>query len=126
MRRTHTVPTHAGEVRDRFSLGLTAPQWLSLAAAAAAGAWVYLHVPLPLVPRLALVAALALAGLALALIRPGGLSLPAYLAVRLTYALTPRRVVWQRTGLVIPPSPRTRSRVGRGRGRRGPHQGGRR
>ncbi len=126
MRRTHTVPTHAGEVRDRFSLGLTAPQWLSLAGAAAAGAWVYLHVPLPLVPRLALVAALALAGLALALIRPTGLSLPAYLALRLAHALTPRRVVWQRSGLVIPPSPHPRPRVGGTRGRRAPRRGGRR
>jgi len=125
MRRSHTVPTHAGEVQDRFSLGLTAPQWLSLAAAAAA-AWVYLHAPLPLVPRLALVAALALAGLALALIRPTGLSLPAYLALRLAHALTPRRVVWQRVGLVIPPSPHPRPSVGGTRGRRAPRRGGRR
>jgi len=93
MRRSHMVPTHAGAVQDRFSLGLTAPQWLSLAGGAGAGAWVYLHVPLPLGPRLALVAALVLAGLALALVRPAGLSLPAYLGVRVTYALTPHRSV---------------------------------
>jgi len=122
MRRTHMVPTHAGEVRDRFSLGLTAPQWLSLAAAAAAGAWVYLHVPLSLAP----VAALALTGLALALIRPAGLSLPAYMALRLAYTLTPRRVVWQRSGLVIPPSPHPRPRVSGTSGRRAPRRGGRR
>ncbi len=122
MRRTHMVPTHAGEVRDRFSLGLTAPQWLSLAAAAAAGAWVYLHVPLPLAP----VAALALTGLALALIRPAGLSLPAYMTLRLAYTLTPRRVVWQRSGLVIPPSPHPRPRVSGTSGRRAPRRGGRR
>jgi len=126
MRRSHPVPTHAGEVQDRFSLGLTAPQWLSLAGAAAAGAWVYLHVPLPLAPRLALVAALALAGLALALLRPAGLSLPAYLALRLAYALTPGRIVWQRSGLVIPPSPHPRPRASGTPGWRAPRRGGRR
>lgn len=126
MPRTHDVPTHAGAIEDRLMFGLTVRQLLPLALGGACGDWLYSTVPLPPAPRVALAAVAACAGLALAALRPLGLSLPSYLALRMAHALTPRHTVWRGVGApgVSPDHAMARPTLAARRARRGCRTGG--
>jgi hypothetical protein len=95
----HQTPTHA-DTEDRYLFGLTGRQFLIavLALILAYGAWDGLGPGWPFAPRAALAVAVAVIGLALAFLRPGGRSLGEYFFVRLRAAIMPRVTVWRPAG----------------------------
>ncbi len=96
--RRHTVPTHAGAVEDRLMFGLTVRQLLPLSLAACAAYTLGTTDVLPPLLRFLLAVLVAATGAAVALLRPQGLPLLTYVALRLGHRLGPRRAVWQRAG----------------------------
>ncbi len=96
MPRIYEVPTHLN-VEDTLIGNLTARQLVRLAAFAALayGAWDQ-AVFLPPVARAVLAGLLVAIGLLSALFQPGGRGLDEWAFAALSYALSPRRLVWQR------------------------------
>jgi hypothetical protein len=94
--RTHEVPNHLN-VQDTLFLGLTARQVATFMAFAspAYGIWDQLTVA-PLAVRGALAALVLVAGVAFALIQPGGRPLDEWAFAVFAYAVTPRRLRWCR------------------------------
>ena len=95
MPRVHELPTHL-QVEDVLLAGLTARQLLRLmiGASLAYGLWDQ-AVGLPVPIRAGLAVVLALAGVLLALVQPGGRPLDQWLLAALLFALLPRRLVWR-------------------------------
>jgi PrgI family protein len=93
--RVYELPTHL-QVEDTLLPGLTARQLLRLlvGASLAYGLWDQ-AAGLPPVLRIALTAGLALVGLLLALLQPGGRPLDGWLLAALLFAVLPRRRVWR-------------------------------
>jgi PrgI family protein len=90
----HEIPTHLN-VEDTVLLGLTARQLGTLMACAAVGYRVWIQWPnLPGSIRIALAATCMLAGLVLALVRPGGRPLEQWALAGLAYLAAPRRTTW--------------------------------
>jgi PrgI family protein len=92
--RTHEVPNHLN-VQDTLFLGLTARQVATFMAFAspAYGLWDQLT-GLPLPVRGALAGLVVLAGIAFALLQPGGRPLDESAFAVFAYAVTPRRLRW--------------------------------
>ena len=98
MARTHEVPNHLN-VQDTLFLGLTARQVATFMAFAspAYGMWDQLTVaPLPV--RGVLAGLVILAGIAFALLQPGGRPLDEWAFAVFAYAVTPRRLRWHHPG----------------------------
>src|SRR5918911_961465 len=97
MPRVYELPTHL-QVEDTLLLGLSARQLLRLliGASLAYGFWDQAAGVHPYL-RVGLTAGLALLGLLLALLRPGGRALDQWILAGLLFCLLPRRRVWQRT-----------------------------
>jgi len=96
MARTHEVPNHLN-VQDTLFLGLTARQVATLMAFAspAYGIWDQLTIaPLPV--RASLAALLVMAGIAFALIQPGGRPLDEWTFAVLAFVVSPRSLRWSR------------------------------
>ena len=94
MARTHEVPNHLN-VQDTLFMGLTARQMATFMAFAspAYGIWDQLTIaPLPV--RGALAGLVVLAGLAFALLQPGGRPLDEWAFAVFAYAVTPWRLRW--------------------------------
>ena len=99
MARTHEVPNHLN-VQDTLFLGLTARQVASFMAFAspAYGIWDQLTIaPLPV--RASLAALLVMAGIAFALIQPGGRPLDEWTFAVLAFVVSPRSLRWSRPGV---------------------------
>ena len=96
MPRVYELPTHL-QVEDALLLGLTPRQLVRLAVGAslAYGAWDQ-AAGLPPGLRITLTAVLALLGLLLALVRPGGRPLDQWLLAALFFTVQPRRRLWAR------------------------------
>src|SRR5215207_5739016 len=96
MPRVYELPTHL-QVEDALLLGLTPRQLVRLAVGAslAYGAWEQ-AAALPPRLRITLTAVLALLGLLLALVRPGGRPLDQWLLAALLFTVQPRRRLWAR------------------------------
>jgi len=94
MPRIIEVPTHLN-VEDSLLVGLTARQILRLVAllSVAYGFWDQVDLPAPV--RASVAALLALLGVILALIQPGGRSLDQWAFAAAAFALVPRRLVWR-------------------------------
>lgn len=109
MPRVHELPTHL-QVEDVLLAGLTARQLLRLmiGASLAYGLWDQ-AVGLPIPLRAGLAVALALAGVLLALVQPGGRPLDQWLLAALLFALLPRRLVWRPSQPDLRPSARPQS-----------------
>jgi hypothetical protein len=92
----HQTPTHA-DTEDRYLFGLTGQQFLVavLSMILAYGVWNWMGPDWPMVLRAIPAVAVALGGLALAFLRPGGRSLGDYLFLRLRAAVVPRVTVWR-------------------------------
>jgi PrgI family protein len=97
MPRVYELPTHL-QVEDTLIVGLTARQLLRLlvGASLAYALWDQ-TITLPTLPRLGLSVGLALFGLLLALVQPGGRPLDQWLLAAALFLLLPRRRVWRRT-----------------------------
>ena len=95
MPRVYELPTHL-QVEDVLLVGLTARQLLRLmvGASLAYGFWDQAS-GLPPEVRTVLAAALAVAGLLLALVQPGGRPLDQWLFAAMLFALLPRRLLWR-------------------------------
>src|SRR5687767_14904880 len=96
MPRVYELPTHL-QVEDALLLGLTPRQLVRLAVGAslAYGAWAQ-AAGLSTGLRVTLTVVLALLGLLLALVRPGGRPLDQWLLAALFFAVQPRRRQWAR------------------------------
>jgi hypothetical protein len=96
MPRIIEVPTHLN-VEDTLLFGLTARQILRLVASLsiAYGLWDQADLPTPI--RATLAAGMALLGLMLALVQPGGRPLDQWAFAAAAYALVPRRLAWRHT-----------------------------
>jgi hypothetical protein len=95
MPRTYELPTHL-QVEDVLIAGLTARQLLRLMIGASFGYGLWDQaVWLPDALRLGLAAATAIAGLMVALVRPGGRLLDQWLLAGLLFVALPRRLVWR-------------------------------
>jgi hypothetical protein len=94
MTRTHEVPNHLN-VQDTLFLGLSARQVATFMAFAspAYGIWDQLTVA-PVAVRGTLAGLVLLAGVAFALIQPGGRALDEWAFAVFAYAVTPRRLRW--------------------------------
>jgi PrgI family protein len=95
MPRIYELPTHL-QVEDVLIAGLTARQLLRLmvGASLAYGVWDQ-AVWLPQEMRLGLAAAIAVAGLLVALLQPGGRPLDQWLLAGLMFVALPRRLMWR-------------------------------
>jgi hypothetical protein len=98
MPRIYELPTHL-EVEDVLIAGLTARQLVRLlvGASLAYGVWDQV-VWLPDLVRVGLAAAIAVAGLLIALVQPGGRSLDQWLLAALVFVALPRRLTWRSSG----------------------------
>jgi len=104
MPRVYELPTHL-QVEDTLLFGLTVRQLLRLVVCASLAYGLWDQTPwLPAPPRIALAAGLALLGLLLALLQPGGRPLDQWILAALLFALLPRLRLWRR----VPEEPRTR------------------
>src|SRR5215831_13831362 len=94
MPRIIEVPTHLN-VEDTLLFGLTARQILRLVAllSVAYGVWDQVDLPTPI--RASLVVLLALLGVTLALIQPGGRPLDQWVFAAAAFVLVPRRLAWR-------------------------------
>jgi len=94
MPRIIEVPTHLN-VEDTLLFGLTARQILRLVAllSLAYGVWDQVDLPTPI--RASLAALLALLGVTLALIQPGGRPLDQWVFAAAAFVLVPRRLTWR-------------------------------
>ena len=92
----HQTPTHV-DVEDRYLFGLTGRQFLVaiISLILAYGVWDWMGAGWPTVVRIVPTALVALVGLSMAFLRPGGRSLWEYLFVRLRAAIVPRISVWR-------------------------------
>ena len=95
MPRVYELPTHL-QVEDVLLIGLTARQLLRLTVGAslAYGFWDQAGGLQPEI-RIVLAAVLAVAGLLLALVQPGGRPLDQWLLAAMLFALLPRRLLWR-------------------------------
>jgi hypothetical protein len=97
MPHIYEVPTHL-QVEDVLIAGLTAHQLVRLmvGASLAYGLWDQ-TASLPPLIRLGAAAVVALSGLLLALVRPGGRPLDQWVLAGLLFVILPRRRVWRRS-----------------------------
>jgi hypothetical protein len=95
MPRIYELPTHL-QVEDVLIAGLTARQLLRLMVGASLGYGLWDQaVWLPQELRMGLAAAIVIAGLAVALVQPGGRPLDQWLLAGLLFVALPRRLVWR-------------------------------
>jgi hypothetical protein len=92
----HQTPTHV-DTEDRYLFGLTGRQFLVaiISLILAYGVWDWIGAGWPTVVRFVPAALVALVGLSMAFLRPGGRSFWEYLFVRLRAAIVPRISVWR-------------------------------
>jgi hypothetical protein len=105
MPHIYELPTHL-QVEDVLIAGLTARQLLRIMVGASLGYGLWDQaVWLPDEIRLGLAAAIAIAGLTVALVQPGGRPLDQWLLAGLLFVALPRRLVW-RPGAALLVEPR--------------------
>lgn len=98
MPRAHEVPNHLN-VQDTLFLGLTARQVATFMAFASPGYGIWDQLTIaPLPVRGALAGLVVLAGVAFALLQPGGRPLDEWAFAVFAYAVTPRRLRWRHPG----------------------------
>ena len=85
------MPQHL-ELEDVIAWGLEAVDLMWVAAGAAVGWWLYLYVPADLDVRIGAATPFAIAGLALGVVRFGGLALRDWVVLAAHFALRPRRL----------------------------------
>jgi hypothetical protein len=86
------VPQHL-DLQDVIAWGLGAVDLLCVVGTLTVGWWLYLALPGDPVPRIVVVAPLALAGLACGVVRSGDRALREWLAIGLAFALRSRVLV---------------------------------